>query len=1175
MTGYTGPLTATPVVSGDLSIRVTGPVHVGAHAINFTATKTVTISDVLQASGAGSITVSAGQGLVVNSAAAISVENGNLSLSANQDLPAQDGSFNGIDVSGASTIGSTGTGEVTLYGKSGAAVGHGVEIEAGSVITGGVSGVLTINGVSNAPGSSRYGVHVTGAGTKITNLGANIVLSGQGAGTITRNHGVVIAGGANVLAVAAANLSITGTGGVEGQGVRIRDDAAATLVAVVDGDLTITGNEGSGASGKQGFHYTGGKSGRIESTGTGDLVFAADSVEMTGTGTAKGIIQTTGTGSLTFKPARATTSIGLGGGAGSLSLTDTALAYFVDGFSSITLGDTATGSGNITINTATFSDPVLLAGGTIYNAGGTDVTLTAGDALTLKGTVAPGASPGKLTVSGKAALAANSVVQLEIGGLIAGTQNDQIIASETVDIGSNVTLNLVQVGGFIPTGTERFTLIQRTNGTGTFNGMSEGHVFTNLFGSGQAATLTYLAGTSGKDVALVMGALIPDIRIEQPVGTEIVDGIASIAMGKAAVTKRGLTKIFTVTNSGNGAVTNLSLSLSGANAADFAFSSLSTTTLADGASTTFSVTFTPSALGRRTAVLHLASNVNGSKNPFDITLTGTGIAAEAAKPTLVITSPAASAKVNEGAVNVAGTVKDASGIALVEVKLGTGAWVEAVLNLDTTGTSGSYSLALSPVPGLNSLSIRATDTAGNVITATRSFTYVVLRPLTLATAGTGSGTVAFTSPTTAVASSLQLANRYTLGATAAAGSFFSGWSSPNGSITIASPLVTTLTFTMVEGAQITANFISNPFTTDLTGSYAGLIKAASGTAAAKSNTGLFTASLTSTGSFTGAVNLDGVTKPVSGTFNPNTGNALVSVLNGATTWSLSLHLDLSGGTDLITGILTQITGGIVSDVSDITAERAAFSATATVPVANRGTYTVVLPARTSQADSLAVYPLGDGVGQLTVAASGTVSLIATLADGRAISSTGALSQNLAWPIFVSFTSRAGSLAGVAALDATQGDSDVTATDLAWYLNAGASTYFPAGWPNGIKTDLVGALYSVPVGSAVLPGLGSTNASTGNAELAFSSGNLISTLTKNMNITTASVVSRAPTTDSSFGIALTKTSGAFSGSFTHDSGGKATYKGTLLQKGANAGGYGHFLLAPAASGNAGAVTLKPK
>ena len=94
-------------------------------------------------------------------------------------------------------------------------------------------------------------------------------------------------------------------------------------------------------------------------------------------------------------------------------------------------------------------------------------------------------------------------------------------------------------------------------------------------------------------------------------------------------------------------------------------------------------------------------------------------------------------------------------------------------------------------------------------------------------------------------------------------------------------------------------------------------------------------------------------------------------------------------------------------------------------------------------------------------------------------------------------------------------------------------------------------------------------------MSFSGGNLGSTQTKNVNITTASVVSRAPVTDSSFSIVLTKTSGAFSGSFIHDSGGKAGYQGTVLQKGANAGGYGFFLLAPAAAGNAGAVTLQPK
>ena len=46
---------------------------------------------------------------------------------------------------------------------------------------------------------------------------------------------------------------------------------------------------------------------------------------------------------------------------------------------------------------------------------------------------------------------------------------------------------------------------------------------------------------------------------------------------------------------------------------------------ADTGTATFTVTFTPGATGPRTATLHLASNVTGAKNPFDITLTGTGI----------------------------------------------------------------------------------------------------------------------------------------------------------------------------------------------------------------------------------------------------------------------------------------------------------------------------------------------------------------------------------------------------------------------------------------------------------------------------------------------------------------------------------------------------------------------
>jgi hypothetical protein len=47
--------------------------------------------------------------------------------------------------------------------------------------------------------------------------------------------------------------------------------------------------------------------------------------------------------------------------------------------------------------------------------------------------------------------------------------------------------------------------------------------------------------------------------------------------------------------------------------------------LEDNTSTTFTVTFTPSAAGARSAAIHIASN-DANESPFDITLTGTATA---------------------------------------------------------------------------------------------------------------------------------------------------------------------------------------------------------------------------------------------------------------------------------------------------------------------------------------------------------------------------------------------------------------------------------------------------------------------------------------------------------------------------------------------------------------------
>ena len=67
----------------------------------------------------------------------------------------------------------------------------------------------------------------------------------------------------------------------------------------------------------------------------------------------------------------------------------------------------------------------------------------------------------------------------------------------------------------------------------------------------------------------------------------------------------------------------MSLTKSGTTAGDFAVDVLSPTTLAAGNSTTFTVTFTPTGGGNRTAQLSIASN--DANSPFLINLAGFGL----------------------------------------------------------------------------------------------------------------------------------------------------------------------------------------------------------------------------------------------------------------------------------------------------------------------------------------------------------------------------------------------------------------------------------------------------------------------------------------------------------------------------------------------------------------------
>jgi hypothetical protein len=115
----------------------------------------------------------------------------------------------------------------------------------------------------------------------------------------------------------------------------------------------------------------------------------------------------------------------------------------------------------------------------------------------------------------------------------------------------------------------------------------------------------------------------PEIAVEQPAGTDLVDGTATVSYGTVLV---GATSdlIFTIKNTGTVALTGLGITIDGANAAMFTVTASPTAPVSGpSGSTTFTVRFAPTSAGAKTAALHLASN-DSNENPFDITLTGTG-----------------------------------------------------------------------------------------------------------------------------------------------------------------------------------------------------------------------------------------------------------------------------------------------------------------------------------------------------------------------------------------------------------------------------------------------------------------------------------------------------------------------------------------------------------------------
>ncbi|MCH7225979.1 choice-of-anchor D domain-containing protein [Verrucomicrobiaceae bacterium E54] len=145
---------------------------------------------------------------------------------------------------------------------------------------------------------------------------------------------------------------------------------------------------------------------------------------------------------------------------------------------------------------------------------------------------------------------------------------------------------------------------------------------------GQIVVAGYIYDGGDQDFAVVryIGG-DPEIGLEQPLGTDLVSGVSSVDCGAGKLGMSSTPVTFTITNAGLATLTIAGVSVSGGESGDFTVSTAGMgSDVAPGGTTSFTVTFSPSAIGNRTTTLNIGSN-DADENPFTLTLSGMGLTA--------------------------------------------------------------------------------------------------------------------------------------------------------------------------------------------------------------------------------------------------------------------------------------------------------------------------------------------------------------------------------------------------------------------------------------------------------------------------------------------------------------------------------------------------------------------
>lgn len=589
-------------------------------------------------------------------------------------------------------------------------------------------------------------------------------------------------------------------------------------------------------------------------------------------------------------------------------------------------------------------------------------------------------------------------------------------------------------------------------------------------------------------------------------------------------------------------------------------------------------------------------------------------ATDTVKPTLTITALADKAKLSTlSPYTLSGNASDVNGIDRVEVSLNNGASVPATLSIDskTKGSKLSWALSISPNEGRdNTVTVTAYDFHGNKTELKRTFNFTRRYKLTLNRSSGVAGVVSLsTSPSSAATrlitdpsiSTLQTSQIVTgttvkLKATPLKDYVFSHWILPVPAPSELVILGNELSFKMpVADLTITAFFIkvdSIFITTPARGNtYHGLIVPQGSVVVSNNSVGYFTGTLVpTTGAISGKLVLGGVTTPFTATIF---GNGAV-VFNDASKLSSTLKINSTRSLSLLftnLGITVNVSEGANLVVGGV-AERAFYNGTtAKVPAAKlsrtppttpltKGIFNVALPSKgQNPVVDTHLYPQGSGLGVITLGDNGTVTFAGSLADGSAFTASSALVNESTYPFFAQLNTpgaasavKGGSLSGQMTVDPAQVNTDVAGVDIRWIRPAVtqitgttpvalATQLYTAGWPTGIRLDAVGTFYDKSKTIQATLDLTGTSPSSNNSQLQLTSPELASPIAVKNFAIIGNTVTKISKADKLGTLRASAATGFFSGTFTPswESFAKApSFKGILLQKGADPRGYGYFI-----------------